>query len=130
MVNLERALALGGRLDGHLVQGHVDGLGQLLQIREAGGFRLLDASIPPEVHKMTLVHGSITLNGVSLTVNRLESDSRVEVAMIPHTWEVTNFRYLSLGDAINVEGDLIGKYVGKLLQDKEDGLRGGTSDAL
>lgn len=124
VVNLERTMALGDRLDGHLVQGHVDGVGHLLNIREVGGFRILEASIPLEVHELTLVHGSIALNGVSLTVNRLEADDRVEVAVIPHTWEATNFRYLSPGDPINVEGDLIGKYVGRVLQYKENGLGG------
>lgn len=124
VVNLERAMALGDRLDGHLLQGHVDGIGHLLQIRDVGGFRILEASIPLEVHELTLIHGSISLNGVSLTVNRLESDDRVEVAVIPHTWEATNFRYLSPGDPINVEGDLIGKYVGRVLRYKENGLEG------
>jgi riboflavin synthase len=114
-VNLERALALGDRLDGHLVQGHVDGVGELIQILDEGDFRLLDARIPEEVHRMTLLHGSIALNGVSLTVNALEGRDRVQVAIIPHTWSHTNFRHLSPGDFLNVEGDLIGKYVGKLL---------------
>ena len=117
-------MALGDRLDGHLLQGHVDGIGHFLQIRDVGGFRILEASIPLEVHELTLIHGSIALNGVSLTVNRLESDDRVEVAVIPHTWEATNFRYLSPGDPINVEGDLIGKYVGRVLRYKENGLEG------
>ena len=130
IVNLERAMTIGDCLDGHLVQGHVDGIGHLLQIRDMGGFRILEASIPPEVHELTLVHGSITLNGVSLTVNRLEADDRVEVAVIPYTWEATNFRHLSPGDPINVEGDLIGKYVGRLLQYKENRLEGGSRDAL
>ena len=130
VVNLERAMRLGDRLDGHLVQGHVDGIGHLLQIQDVGGFRILEVSIPLEVHELTLVHGSIALNGVSLTVNRLESDDRVEVAVIPRTWEATNFRYLSLGDPINVEGDLIGKYVGRLLRYKKDRLEGGSRDAL
>ena len=120
-VNLERALALGGRLDGHLVQGHVDGIGHLISIAGDGGLRTLEASIPPEVHQGTLLHGSIALNGVSLTVNRIEPPDRIQVAIIPHTWEATNFRFLSRGDALNVEGDLIGKYVGKLLARGEDG---------
>ncbi len=114
-VNLERALALGGRLDGHLVQGHVDGVGRLASVRGEGGRRLVEFSIPAEVHRLSLAHGSIALNGVSLTVNRLLEDDRVEVAVIPHTWSHTNFSELEPGARVNVEGDLIGKYVGKLL---------------
>ena len=130
MVNLERAMALGANLDGHLVQGHIDGTGNLVQLRDEGDFHVLEASIPSEVHQLTLVHGSIALNGVSLTVNRMESGARIEVAVIPHTWEATNFQYLSSGDPLNVEGDLIGKYVGKLLRHNKDGLGGGSPDAL
>jgi riboflavin synthase len=122
-INLERAMVLGERLNGHLVQGHVDGLAFLKEIREIGDFRLMEVLLPPEVHRMTLVHGSIALNGVSLTVNRLLDGNRVEVGIIPHTWQSTNFSWLRPGDALNVEGDLIGKYVGKL-------LRGGTERVL
>jgi riboflavin synthase len=114
-VNLERAMVLGGRLDGHLVQGHVDGLGELLAVTDAGDYRLVDVRVPEEVHRATLLHGSIALNGVSLTVNALEEPDRVQVAIIPHTWLHTNFSALSPGDPVNVEGDLIGKYVGRLL---------------
>jgi riboflavin synthase len=114
-VNLERAMVLGGRLDGHLVQGHVDGLGELLAVTDAGEYRLLDVRVPEEVHRTTILHGSIALNGVSLTVNALEGPDRVQVAIIPHTWAHTSFPALSPGDPMNVEGDLIGKYVGKLL---------------
>lgn len=115
-VNLERAVAVGRRLDGHLVQGHVDGTGELVAIREQGGNRFMEVRVPREVHETTILHGSIALNGVSLTVNRLEAPDRVEVALIPHTWRRTALRFLSEGDPINVEGDLIGKYVGKLLR--------------
>ncbi len=114
-VNLERAMVLGERLDGHLVQGHVDGVGEVTALREEGGTRFLEVRIPPEVHRQTLLHGSITLNGVSLTVNHLLDGDRIEVAIIPHTWEHTNFRALAPGASLNVEGDLIGKYVAKLL---------------
>lgn len=117
-VNLERAMALGDRLDGHLVQGHVDGMGELIEVRDAGDFRLMDVRVPGEVHRATILHGSISLNGVSLTVNGLEEPDRVQVAIIPHTWSHTNFSTLKPGDPVNVEGDLIGKYVGKLLDRK------------
>lgn len=114
-INLERPLALNGRLDGHLVQGHVDGLGYIRGIRRDGGSHCLEVDLPDEVSRYTLKHGSITLNGVSLTVSRILPDGGIEVTIIPHTWEETNLRDLQVGDPVNVEGDLIGKYVGKLL---------------
>ena len=114
-VNLERALRLGDRLGGHLVQGHVDGLAELLSVREAGEYRLMDFALPPEVDEVTVLHGSITLNGVSLTVNALPGSGRCQVAVIPHTWEHTNLALLAPGDRVNVEGDLIGKHVGRIL---------------
>jgi riboflavin synthase len=115
-VNLERALAFGGRLDGHLVQGHVDGIGHLKSVREEGAYRLLEFGIPSEVHRLTLLHGSIALNGISLTVNRLLEKDRIEVGVISHTWAHTNLSHLEPGDPVNVEGDLIGKYVGTVLR--------------
>jgi riboflavin synthase len=75
-VNLERALALGGRLDGHLVQGHVDGIGRLVEVDEAGETRFLTFAVPPEVYEVTILHGSIALNGISLTVNALTGPDR------------------------------------------------------
>lgn len=127
-VNLERALALGDRLDGHLVQGHVDGLGELARVRREGDTRYLEVRIPSEVHAATILHGSIALNGVSLTVNRLDAPDLLEVALIPHTWSQTNLGGLAPGDPLNVEGDLIGKYVGRLLRGS-DGAAGGSGSA-
>jgi riboflavin synthase len=115
-VNLERAMQMGARLDGHLVQGHVDGVGQLLTVVAEGDFHRLRFQIPSEVHRGTLLHGSITLNGVSLTVNALEPEDRIEVGIIPHTWTHTNLSHLAPGDPVNVEGDLIGKYVGRWME--------------
>jgi riboflavin synthase len=113
-VNLERAAALGTRLDGHLVQGHVDGVGELLRVSEEGDYRLLDFRIPPSVLRQTILHGSVSLNGISLTVNALMEDG-CQVAIVPHTWAETNLADLSVGDPINVEGDMIGKYVARLM---------------
>ena len=118
-VNLERSLAVGGRLDGHLVQGHVDGVGELVGVSEGGEYRLLDFRIPPEIAAQTILHGSIAINGVSLTVNALLDGHVCQVAVIPFTWEHTNLGRLDLGDPVNVEGDMIGKYVRRMLPDAE-----------
>ncbi|MEK9501194.1 riboflavin synthase [Gaopeijia maritima] len=126
-VNLEKAMALGARLDGHLVQGHVDGRGRLVRFEERGETRFLTFEVPAEVWTATIVHGSITLNGVSLTVNDLSAPDRLQVAIIPHTWEHTNLGLLSTGDAVNVEGDLLGKYVGRILASRFGGGPEGAS---
>ena len=117
-VNLERALAMGTRLDGHLVQGHVDDVGDLIGVEDQGEYRLLDFRIPSHVASGTILHGSITLNGVSLTVNAISDDHVCQVAVIPYTWEHTNLSMLKSGARVNVEGDLIGKYVRRLLSDR------------
>jgi len=114
-VNLEKALRVGDRLDGHWVQGHVDGMGRLESVRPEGETWFVEFSLPREVWDLTILHGSITLNGVSLTVNRLERPDRCEVAIIPHTWTHTNLSSLTPGDPVNVEGDLMGKYARKIL---------------
>jgi riboflavin synthase len=114
-VNLERSMILGGRLDGHLVQGHVDGVGRLLSVRQEGDYWLLDFQIPELVAAVTILHGSITINGVSLTVNEIPSEGQCQVGIIPFTWEHTNLGSLKPGDPVNLEGDLVGKYVAKLL---------------
>jgi riboflavin synthase len=110
-VNLERALKLGDRLDGHLVQGHVDGVGEVLAVADQGDTRFLDFTLPDDVDGATILHGSIALNGVSLTVNALPGPGRCQVALIPHTRAVTTLGELRVGDRVNLEGDLIGKYV-------------------
>ena len=117
-VNLERALRLGDRLDGHLVQGHVDGMGEVVTLR--GGAspqeqRLVELALPGEVAAATIPLGSLTVNGVSLTVDALPAPGRCRVALIPHTRRVTTLDQLRAGDPVNLEGDLIGKYVGKML---------------
>jgi riboflavin synthase len=114
-VNLERAMRIDGRLDGHIVQGHVDGVGRLETVRREGETHFLDFSIPTDVWEMTILHGSITLNGISLTVNALEPPDRCQIAIIPHTWDRTNLSALRPGDGVNVEGDMMAKYVRRLL---------------
>ncbi|HKP77475.1 MAG TPA: riboflavin synthase [Longimicrobiaceae bacterium] len=114
-VNLERALALGQRLGGHVVQGHVDGLGEVTSIRREEELVLIEFAMPDDVAAVTVLHGSITVNGVSLTVNELPRPGVCQVSIIPFTWEHTNFPDLTVGDAVNLEGDTIGKYVRHLL---------------
>lgn len=114
-VNLERAMRSDGRLDGHIVQGHVDGVAELLAVRAEGDTRFVDVRLPRDVWDLTILHGSIALNGISLTVNTLEAPDRCQVAIIPHTWTHTNLHALEPGDPLNVEGDLMGKYVKKIL---------------
>ena len=115
VVNLERALEVGGRLDGHLVQGHVDGTGHLRQIREDGEFWRMEVRIPQDVASSTVERGSITINGVSLTVADMPEPDVCGVGLVPFTYEHTNLGLLQPDDPVNVEGDLIGKYVGKIL---------------
>lgn len=114
-VNLERALALGDRLGGHLVQGHVDGIGRIIAIRPIEELVLIDFSLPSEVAPATVLHGSIAVNGVSLTVNELPTADTAQLSIIPFTLDHTALGDLQVGDPVNVEGDLIGKYVRRLL---------------
>ena len=122
-VNLERALPLGGRLGGHLVQGHVDSVGRELEITPRGEHTLIDFELPAEVASVTVLHGSITLNGVSLTVNALPAPGTAQVSIIPFTWSHTALADLLAGDRINLEGDLIGKYVRQLVRAPLDATR-------
>jgi riboflavin synthase len=119
-VNLELALALGERLGGHLVQGHVDGVGTVLSVERTGEHVLLDVSLPPEVMEVTVLHGSIAIDGVSLTVNALPAPDRAQVALIPYTWDHTNLSRLTVGSTVNLEGDMLGRFVVHYLK-----LRGG-----
>ncbi|MBW3551949.1 MAG: riboflavin synthase [Gemmatimonadetes bacterium] len=110
-VNLERALALGDRLGGHMVQGHVDGVGEVVRIERKGEHVLLDVRLPPEVDEVTVLHGSIAVAGVSLTVNALPAPGVAQVALIPYTWNHTTLRELRSGDGVNLEGDMLGRFV-------------------
>ena len=125
-VNLERAMALGARLGGHLVQGHVDGVGKVLRIEPREELTLIDFTLPDEVLGVTVLHGSITLNGISLTVNDLPGPGVCQVSIIPFTWEHTSIGDLREGDGVNVEGDLIGKFVRNLLGAPAQGIGAGA----
>ncbi|GHC44084.1 riboflavin synthase [Ulvibacter litoralis] len=112
-VNLERAMKLGDRLDGHLVQGHVDGIGVCTKIKEADGSWYFTFQYDSSLGNVTIEKGSITVNGVSLTVVN-SKDTEFSVAIIPYTYEHTNFNTFCVGDEINLEFDVIGKYLKRL----------------
>lgn len=114
-VNLERAMRSGQEFGGHLVQGHVDGVGSVTGVERADETVFIRVRLPADVLRLTVLYGSIAIDGISLTVNRLE-DEVAEVAIIPYTWNHTNVDRLSVGDHVNIEADMIGKYVDRLLQ--------------
>lgn len=115
LVNLERPAAVGDRLSGHIVQGHVDGTAEFLSLEPLpGGNWWLTVRIPRHLGRYVILKGSVTLDGVSLTVASLEGDMAA-VAIIPHTYENTVMRQYRPGAAVNLEVDVIGKYVEKLL---------------
>lgn len=113
-VNLERCLKFDGRLDGHIVQGHVDQIGTVKNIQDKDGSFFITIDYSEVDDFITVPQGSITVNGISLTV--AESGSKeFSVAIIPYTWEFTNMKNLKIGDKVNLEFDIIGKYVTKLM---------------
>jgi riboflavin synthase len=113
-VNLEKSLALGDKLGGHLVTGHVDGVGEVLAFDAAGESRLLRVRAPRELARYIARKGSVTIDGVSLTVNRVEN-ADFEVNLIPHTLEVTTLKRLAPGARVNLEVDLLARYLERLL---------------
>lgn len=110
-VNLERALKASDRLGGHIVQGHVDGVGRVIAIADRDDARLVDLEVPGDVREVTVPHGSITVDGVSLTVNDLPPSGVVQVSLIPFTRTHTTLGAAKVGDRVHVEGDVLGKYV-------------------
>ena len=114
-LNLERSLTLSGRLGGHLVSGHVDGVGTLLARRTAGPVLALTFGFPPSLARFIAEKGSIAVNGVSLTVNAVTNRS-FDVMIIPHTADVTSIGALAEHDAVNLEVDLLARYVARLLE--------------
>lgn len=114
LVNLERAMLLGGRLDGHIVQGHVDQIAKCTTINEEEGSWVFTFSYDTALSNVTIEKGSITVNGVSLTVVNSKLNS-FSVAIIPYTYNHTNFKNLSVGSLVNLEFDVIGKYVKRLM---------------
>lgn len=112
-VNIERAMKLGDRLDGHIVQGHVDQTGKCISIVEDNGSWVFTFEYDKTLSNITIEKGSITVNGVSLTVVNSQLN-RFSVAIIPYTYEHTTFKDLAVGDTVNLEFDVIGKYVKRL----------------
>ena len=114
-VNLERAMKLGERLDGHIVQGHVDQTATCIDVKETEGSWLFTFEYDPKLNNVTIEKGSITVNGVSLTVVNSQKNS-FSVAIIPYTFEHTNFKTFKVGTEVNLEFDVIGKYVKRLTE--------------
>ena len=114
LVNLERPLRADGRLDGHFVTGHIDGIGRITRWERSGQDHVLDISAPSEVMRYVIHKGSIAVDGISLTVASVARTS-FRIWIIPHTLEVTALRERKVGEAVNLEGDLLGKYVEKFV---------------
>ena len=113
-VNLERALKVSDRLGGHFVQGHVDGLGSVERVVSQGDALLVDIWMPADVAETTVLHGSITVDGVSLTVNALPRPGVMQVSLVPFTRTHTTLGQVAAGDRVHVEADVLGKYVRQL----------------
>jgi riboflavin synthase len=113
-VNLERSLPVNGRLGGHFVQGHVDGVGQVDVIAREGDWVTMWFRVPADLARLMVPKGSVAVDGISLTVVNVETD-RFSVALIPHTLSVTTLGARQVGDRVNIETDILGKYVQKLL---------------
>jgi riboflavin synthase len=114
-VNLERALRASDRLGGHIVQGHVDGVGTVRRVQRFDDALLVDVLVPVEIAELLVPHGSITVDGVSLTVNAIPERSVVQLSLIEYTLRHTTLGALAVGDTVHVEGDVIGKYVRQLI---------------
>ena len=122
LVNLELPMKADGRFGGHIVQGHVDGIGKLMALDRIADSEnwWLEIALPDEVEKYTVFKGSISIEGISLTVAKLENN-RCTVAIIPHTVEMTNLHSLKPGDPVNLEADLVAKYVEKMMKGEAEG---------
>jgi len=114
IVNLERAMMVGERFGGHFVQGHVDSTGVVTRLEESGQDHIVGVSLPPEIHRLCIDKGSLTLDGISLTIAELTADGAV-FWITPHTWENTHLHAAKVGQSMNLEVDMLAKYVDKLL---------------
>ncbi len=125
-VNLERALAADGRFGGHLVSGHIDGTGTLNERRQEGNAIIFTFNVQPAITRYLIEKGSIAIDGISLTITALNGD-RFSVAVIPHSLQQTTLGQRELGATVNLENDLVAKYIEKLLQPKNHNLDNPTS---
>ena len=125
-VNLERALTMSSRLGGHIVQGHVDGTGKFAGANREGEFWTVRVSFPEELGRYMVHKGSICVDGISLTIAALRTDS-IEIAVIPKTWEMTNLSRLEKGNSVNLEVDVIAKYVERIMTYREAGVDEGIT---
>ncbi|HVX38729.1 MAG TPA: riboflavin synthase [Gemmatimonadaceae bacterium] len=116
-VNLERALRVGDRLGGHFVQGHVDGVATVTDVETRGDARLVDLALPAGLAELMVQHGSVAIDGVSLTVNDLPAPGTLQISLIEYTLRHTTLGALAAGDGVHVEADMLGKYVQRLLKD-------------
>jgi riboflavin synthase len=114
-VNLERAMRLGDRLGGHLVQGHVDDVGLVQEIQRLDDALLVDIRLPTELEPLVVLHGSIAVDGVSLTVNALPTPGILQLSLIEYTWRHSTLGELRPGDRVHLEADMVGKYVRQLV---------------
>ncbi len=119
VVNLEPALRMGDALGGHMVSGHIDDIAQVVSIQQAGEHRQITFEVPHQLKQYVVVKGSVTLNGVSLTVNTVVNN-QFSVNLIPHTLDHTNLGELTQGDVVNLETDLLGRYVERILDCKDE----------
>jgi riboflavin synthase len=113
-VNLERAMMVGDRFGGHFVQGHIDSTGTIVRLDPNGQDHILGVSLPPDIHRLCIDKGSLTVDGISLTIAELGTDSAT-FWITPHTWQHTHLHRAQLGQLVNLETDMLAKYVDKLL---------------
>ena len=121
-VNLERALRISDRIDGHLVSGHIDGIGTLTRKQTEGNANIVMIEVPESLTRYMITKGSVAVDGISLTVNTC-GPSSFDVSIIPHTKKLTTIGFKKVGDLVNIETDMIGKYVERFIAGKTDGNR-------
>jgi riboflavin synthase len=122
IVNLERAMKADGRFGGHIVSGHVDGLGKIINYEKKDNFFELNVDLPTNLAIYIIKKGSITINGISLTIAEIKNNT-IKIAIIPHTFENTNLSFLKNGDFVNIEVDILAKYVEKFLSTSDNKSR-------
>ncbi|MFC1812561.1 riboflavin synthase [Thermodesulfobacteriota bacterium] len=122
-VNLERSLRLSDRLDGHLVSGHIDGLGTIKEKKQAGNAIIITFGVSEPLSRYMIKKGSVAVDGISLTINNCDRSS-FDVSIIPHTAKLTTMGFKRIGDSVNIEADMIGKYVERFLTQKESAENG------